>query len=755
MATDEKQQRSRALEPTVELDEDLNQERELELERQALIALRETMDEQIRVLSGKERPTKDFTEMAISALHHKEYGQLRKSREQPYFARVTFREHGSAKFEDAYIGRFGVYDKRTLDPFVLDWRSPLANLYYDAGFNGVPVRVHQGDKTHELQFDVARKRQFEMSDGELVNFFDSTNAVRSNARLLERLNRRGEEKLRDIVETIQGEQNRIIRAEGGSTLIVQGAAGSGKTTIALHRLSYLAYLHKDMSFSAHFLIVAPNRLFIDYIADVLPDLGVEGAVQTTWEDLVRGSLTVKIRMTDHQAKIARFFEATGKEEKALAIAAKASRLRGSMAMKRLLDMFVERFIARLVPEGDFLLDAKHRYPRAEIVKKFDVDYQHYPYLERRKRLVQALTRWTRDQLKEVTDSLEKGVAKGRYQEVEESVAKVKQRYEMALEGYVKRLRTVDIADVYPKVAANPKNIAWMGRVAGMPCTQSEAEEIADHLQTAHASGAFEREDLPGLFYLTYRLHGLTKAKRYSHIVVDEVQDLSPFQIHALSLLAGHQSISLFGDLSQSIYPFTGLNDWDDLREEVLGGPTEFATLTQSYRSTVEIVSLANEVIANWDNPRKMIAEPVLRHGPRPMRQRVAESGQGPKALADWIARLQSEGLKHIALIDKTARHCKGLEKLLAQQGVHVPVITHKAARYEGGVNIVPIYLAKGMEFDAVILVNPTSEKFRADTPTDIKLLYVAMTRPLHRLVIVHWDDLTSLCSPESPWLIED
>ncbi|WP_199616236.1 HelD family protein [Paenibacillus alkalitolerans] len=727
----------------------LDYETELDRERKHLGSIREHIERQIQASGADIKLTDDFTELALNVLRTKEVEQLRKSRVRPYFAKLDFLEKDQPYPEQAYIGRFGLYERSTMEPLVLDWRSPMANLYYEHSFTDVPVEVKRGSS---LRFDVDRKRQFEMENNEIERFFDMTAASGTNRLLLERLQQRGEQKLRDIVETIQAEQNAVLRADARQALIVQGAAGSGKTTIALHRLAFLAYSYRDRGTFDNFLIIAPNRLFIDYISDVLPDLGIEGVVQTTWEDCLIPFIPLpkKYRFTDTSAKTALFLEhgssgKAGLPHKPETIL-QASRLRGSMAMKKLLDDFIDKRVGQMVPELDLVLSKAHRMQHREIQRKFHTDFRHYPYMQRRKRLLTVLKQWKEDCLKEAVQTLESRIKQGEYAATERRVAEVREQYRRKFEEYCEKVKGVEIASFYRNIVSKPANIAKLIQYAGADFAHYDAERIAAYFADRKETHPYELEweDIASAFYLSYRFYGLGKTKSYSHIIVDEAQDFAPFQMFALRLLSSGGSMTILGDLAQSIYPYRGLTNWDDLREGVFETAVSIERLKKSYRSTVEIMTAANRVLRHWDNPHITPAEPVLRHGDEPKTERFASEDEAMRAVAALAERLAHGGMPNIAVIDKTVAHCKSVHKKLTGLGADARLIAGKDTRYEGGMSVVPIYLSKGMEFDAVIVLNPSAAVYDSSRPEDVKLLYVAMTRALHRLYVYHWDELSGL-----------
>ncbi|MCI3923057.1 UvrD-helicase domain-containing protein [Paenibacillus sp. TRM 82003] len=737
----------------------MSYEAELQGERTHLGEVRNHIERAIEAGTSGIKLTDDFTELALNALRQKELDQLHRSKGRPFFAKIDFQEKDQPDKERAYIGRFGLFDRATMEPIVLDWRSPMANLYYEHSFKDVPVDVKLGRR---LLFDIRNKRQFEMDGDDIARYFDMTGESGANRLLLERLRQRGEQKLRDIVETIQAEQNSVLRADAGQALIVQGAAGSGKTTIALHRLAFLAYSYRDRGTFDNFLIIAPNRLFIDYISDVLPDLGIEGVVQTTWEDALTAFVPLPkgAKFESAAGKTALFLEreertAGGAADDELRIVLQASKLRGSMAMKALLDAYVERRIAAAVPDADLVLSKAHRMSAEEAKRRFHVDLKHYPFLQRRKRFLQMLRQWKDDSVREAARTLESRVKKGQYAATEQRIVEIRELYDRKLAEYEETVKSVELVSFYRNILSKPANVAKLiaAHAAEEDVSDYDAERIAAYFASRKAAGKRELEwdDIAPLFYLSYRFNGLGKGKLYSHIIVDEAQDFSPFQLHALTALSASGSMTILGDLAQSIYPYRGLTDWEALRRgRAFATAMTVERLKKSYRSTVEIMTAANRVLAHWDNPQLTKAEPVLRHGDTPTARRFDTEDAMLGALRARIAELREAGHANIAVIDKTVARCRALHaRLTAADGVAGPpeeahLIADKADRYAGGVSVLPVYLSKGMEFDAVLLVDPTAQAYDPGVPEDVKLLYVAFTRALHRLEVFHWNTLTPL-----------
>ncbi|KYP80850.1 HelD family protein [Ferroacidibacillus organovorans] len=715
-------------------------------EKEHVEAIRAHIVRDAEALRGSGKPSNDYTETVLTAILQNQSRELIKSHRQPHFARIFFKEHGRTVNEDAYIGRFGIFERETLQPIVLDWRSPIANLYYNDAFENVSVDV---DPKHPLTFDLERKRQFEFRDGSLEAFYDSENGALIDRLLLERLSARSGDKLQDIVETIQAEQNRIIRADARENMVVQGVAGSGKTTIALHRLSYLAYQKRNNAAHTQFLVIAPNRVFLDYIANVLPDLGVEGVAQYTWEDLTHHLLPKKTKFASEAQKRMLFFEESDDAKRAeQQIIIHAARLRGSMAFARLLLRVVEKVAKQIVPDADLVLSPRHQMPKEEIARRFFDDYRYEPYLKRRKRLLDSLARFAQDAIKEEIARFDKRLTKGRYADSLEQSAKIKAAIEERYARYVRTVKNIDIYALYRKVLSSENNVSRVLAELSDDLELNEQTKRYVLARYAEADRTLEWEDSAALLFLTRHFHGFAADTRYAHMIVDEAQDLSAFQIFVLTKLSPNATLSIFGDVSQSISPYKGLTSWDEVTRDVFAERAAYKTLEQSYRSTVEIVTFANRALQRYQTPGIPLAKPVLRHGVEPEILQTDETHE-VGALIELISRIQSEGYKQIAVVEKTIAACSALQDRLQKDAAYtLPLLSEKTEHYEGGLHLMPIYMSKGLEFDAVIVLNPSEHSYDARSSLHAKLLYVACTRALHRLYILQKDPLTPLLQAE-------
>ncbi len=647
--------------------------------------------------------------------------QLTMAAGQAYFARLDFTPSGSAP-ETWYLGRWGVLDPVTLDPVVVDWRSPVANLYYSGQIGPMDYEAPDGRVEGELTL----KRMLTVRQRQLISLFDS-GIVSQEAYLQEVLGSVSTDRLREIVTTIQAEQNIVIRHPLNAHLLVQGAAGSGKTTIALHRIAYLLYTFRKTLRPESMMILAPNPLFLSYISQVLPDLGVERVVQTTFEGWCREG------MGRHMPKILR----ESRLEKNLILpeeergkTGRLVRMKGSLAMMEKLEDYLDRLQETVLPENGFRMAGVALMDRTELEKVFLRDLRYFP-LEQR---ISELKKIIRKRVHSAA-----GLLKDRYGEnadqmagrIRSSMPDNEQRQQKIRELYAlrdQRFREIDArAEAY---LAGFRERFSLPDLTGL--YRAFLRECVPESELSPEEGCLRQEDLPMLVLICKALHGL-KTKPMRHIVVDECQDFSPFQIELLKRTNPAATFTLVGDLYQGIRADEGIRSWDEWRGPVFGNQADLKQLTVSYRNTVEIMNMAQTVAARYPIEGIRETKPVLRHGERP---RICPAETEKKRLAlirEQVRLWREEGYYSIALIEKTAEQAR---KLFRQIGAELDahLLSETDSEYRGGVMILPASIAKGMEFDCVGICDASAENFPEDEFL-CRILYVMMTRPLHRLCI--------------------
>lgn len=665
--------------------------------------------------------------------------QLTNVRSKPYFCRIDLRPEDTDRIQPLYIGKASLFRPETQEPVIVDWRSPVANVYYEGRIGDVTYETATGTEQAELYL----KRQYTIENGELLDFRDIDITTRDEL-LQESLGGSADTRLKDIVSTIQEEQNRVIRAELHRPMIVQGAAGSGKTTIALHRIAYLIYTYGDRFNPDEFMILAPHQLFLKYIADVLPELGVDMVRQTTYIDFVLEGIGKKLKLTDPNERLFRILEG-GDDVEMLKF---VSSFKGSLACKQLIDQYLDALTLRMLPSDDVKLGDFVICTAAEIRKFIRDDYARLPIYKRvekvRKILQDRLKMKKKQVLKEIAEHYDEKLDQAFHihnpDKRRATVIKLMDRKEDLLKKVEERSKTL----VKTYMAQFPKHDLlhhcreFLQDDALLLTSMPEAQMrfLQEHTFALLDKKRMELEDTAALLYLQHNLFGLLEEVKIRNLVIDEAQDYSIFQLLALKEVLGTEMFTILGDLSQGIHSYRGVQNWDDVLKSVFpDGNCNYLVLEQSYRTTVEIMNLANQVIVHSNTPGLVLAKPVVRHGEEPERKVFErESDLIAEVLAKANA-LKEQGFGSIAIIGKTMAECRNIKKRIDKHGTGLTVtVLDEKEDYEGNdLVIVPSYVVKGLEFDAVFIVN-LEEEYTTDE-LNVRLLYVAMTRPLHRLYV--------------------
>jgi len=680
-----------------------------------------------------------FNEMTVnlSLLHGQKtkVAQMEYALDKPYFARVDFT---SEKPEQHYIGKMTLLDD--LKMLITDWRAPISSLYYEGRIGEASYDCPDGTITGEITL----KRQYQINKGELASFGD-IDITTSDEFLQAALGASKDRRLGDIVSTIQAEQNKIIRAPLYEPLLVQGAAGSGKTTIALHRIAYLLYTYEKKLSANQVMIMAPSRFFLSYISDVLPDLGVNQVVQTTFADYVAECLEWgKFEIAPSLAALAEAIndgvQSTPRME--------AARLKSGLSFHEVIDRYCKYIEEECIPVTDFAVEEYVLFPKDTIRDLFLKTYSYLPINKRgaeiEKYLRSALKKETPAILENIEAEYDRYVAdckkvhpeetperlaimKKIFAERNELMTRIKERSKTVRKQYMKIFQLKPVMQYYQALFATPELLEEMSRDI---FSHKECQLLMDECRITGKKKTLEPEDLAPLIWMQKRLFGIESDIR--HVVIDEAQDLSEFQFIALKAALPRASFSILGDLHQGILAHKGITDWEVLSPIFNVTPL---MLQQSYRTTIEIMDKANSIIkqlyADGDaEPLVPLAVPVIRHG-GPVQMHVADS-EIAFNISKEIFDAQEKGFRSIAIIGKTIKECKALQKSLTKQGLKLQIITEQEAPYEGGVLILPVYLAKGLEFDVVIVTDAAQY---SSVELDVKLLYIATTRALHKLVI--------------------
>lgn len=710
---------------------------------------------------GSYNQEKESTEKIYNLLK-KEIENYEEALKNPYFGRVDFNEKFGVE-EKIYIGKKGITSTVDGEEIVVDWRAPVADLYYSGTGGEAYYRAPMGVVEGELNL----KRKFLFSDKHLDKVFDeSTNEIIINGEegselvdefLKINLEESRGKKLKEVVATIQKEQNDIIRWPKNLPIIVQGSAGSGKTTIALHRLAYLLYRYRESMDGKDILVLAPNKLFLDYISDILPTLGSNDVKQTTFQELVMKTLKLKGKIKTKDDKLKELIEIEDHREKQSIV--NASRVKGNLIFKTIIDRYIALLESSSLEIDDILMEGYVLFSKREIMRLYLKDLQSYPinkrkdeikrYLslklkERIESLIIQIDREWDIKIREVKKELEDGEIRRHklreiYNERDNLKEYIKHDAKKVMNEYFKNWRGITCSDIYINLFKDDQvfEISTGNRIP-----KELAEYIRDEAIENHEKGIIDEDDLPVLFYIHMLLEGIDEKSKYKHIVVDEAQDYSPFQIYLINSLSMGNSLTLVGDLAQGIYHYKGIRTWKDITEGVFDGKATFITLSQSYRSTVEIIEFANSALHAQGLGLKS-AKPVLRHGDKPEVIKSVSRRESVRLIEEIVKRLNSKGKHSIAVITKTYNEGKLLEKELKKH-TDLEFTLIKGNEKESpktDIVVIPAYLTKGLEFDGTIIYNPT-EKNYPDNILNQRLLYVALTRALHSEFIITEEKLS-------------
>ncbi|KAB7667993.1 RNA polymerase recycling motor HelD [Bacillus sp. B1-b2] len=669
---------------------------------------------------------------------------LKRIMNAPYFARIDYQIKGKQNKGVYYLGKTSLYEKDTQKPIIVDWRSPIANVYYDGRLGEVSYDVN--DET--IDGYLSLKRQYKIEQGELIHYQD-IDLTTTDELLQQSLAGKADQRLTEIISTIQAEQNAIIRADLNKPIIVQGAAGSGKTTIALHRISYFIYQYAKYFQPEQLMIIAPNNMFIGYIADALPDLGVEKIRQTTYKDYVLMCIGKKVKVIESNKKLIALIQHKHKSEEMIKWLAE---FKGSLMFKTILDQYLIDILDGMSPKEEFRIEKFPLYGARKLERLFKDEYDYLPFIKRKEKIKSILQADLKRKKKIILDKLvnkyedaldralkitEDEIRKEKVvyflDTKEERIIQVKKEAASAVRKYMNTMKTNTLYGYYLQLFEDKERLK---KYANNSLTEKQLDYLVTFQQKMLKKKQVETEDLGALFYMQSKIFGIDKEYRAKNIVIDEVQDYSELQLYALKEGLETDMFTLVGDLAQGIHSYRGLKDWKTLQTKVFPR-ANYMTLQKSYRTTIEIMNVANGILHLIQKELPKVI-PVVRHGLQPVYQDYSEKAELVDYMIDRINHLRKEGYLSIALIGKTEEECRSIFTELAKRKIsQIQLLQENEELEKNHIIIVPSYLSKGLEFDAVIIY--TLEEVYALEELELKLLYVAMTRPMHRLYLFSKD----------------
>ncbi|MBU2701569.1 DNA helicase-2/ATP-dependent DNA helicase PcrA [Sporomusaceae bacterium BoRhaA] len=680
----------------------------------------------------------------ISAVIHQKHFQLQKMASSPYFGRIDFAEEEagvSLLSEPIYIGIASLANPDSGELIIYDWRTPIAGMFYD--FERGPAFYHC--PVGEIRGNITLKRQYKIIHGELKYMFDSEIKIDDDI-LQEILGRSVDDKMKTIVTSIQREQNRIIRDEGHRLLFVEGAAGSGKSSIALHRVAYLLYRERKTITANNIIIFSPNHIFSDYISNVLPEIGEENVLQITFYDYMMRFMTqLPIKFEERSAQLEYLFTSVPNHK--LRVRQSGIRYKSSAAFETIL----QNYLAYLNTQ------AMKSYPSIEFNGKTifsKEDWQNY-YLNRfaslppSKRLTK-IRQLIQNRLQQFVTSLRQE----KETEITTSSDVVNEKELKALARMAARKDLRPIFEQIERLTALPSPLklyrrlfcdkALFHRLAHNTVIPREWPAICTQTLSQLDSGQLFYEDSFSLLYFKGILEGFPANYDMKHLVIDEAQDYTILQYKILARLFPHCSWTVLGDPAQSIHPCLQVASFKEAGQAIAVENPLILKLSRSYRSTREIQKFSTELLGG-----QQVLASVNRPGKLPELMHIQEPSCLTDSILHTIEGLQADGCRSIAVICKTAQEAEKIYPVLRTK-TKMHLIATDDATFSRGVVVIPTYLAKGLEFDGVIIVNVDKKSY--ESKTDRHVLYTSCTRALHRLILCYCNEVSSLIAAIPPEL---
>lgn len=631
------------------------------------------------IWSNKDIDPHEIRSMRESILNHFALGEsvinkrkrLTKILAIPYFGRIDFLEKKeNSKVMPIYIGIHTFYDPESRATLIHDWRAPVSSMFYDHELGEAGYRSPSG----EIKGVISLKRQYRIRGGKMEFMIESALTVHDDI-LQKELSSNADDKMKNIVATIQREQNRIIRNEDIRTLIIQGVAGSGKTSIALHRIAYLLYTFRDSISSKDILIVSPNKVFSDYISNVLPELGEETVPETSMEQILSGVLEHKYKYQTYFGLVNELLEKP------------SSSLINRIAYKASFG-----FISEL---DKFILHIENTYFKAADVKLTKYITIPAPFIE------------------------EQYLRFNRYP--------IRRRFD-AMADYMLDMLKIQYTFTVTTTGRNllKKEIRLM--FAG----NNDIQVYKDFFKWTNNPGMFkmrkghtlEYSDLAPLAYLHLALEGNgNQPFRVKHLLIDEMQDYSPIQYKVIQKLFPCRK-TVLGDAGQSVNPY-GSSTAETIQKSLTA--SEIMKLCKSYRSTFEITDFAQKIHPNAE------LEPVARHGEKPQILQFGSAVEELSGIMGLISTYRKSGYKSLGIICKTEQQARKMADMLKSYANDISFLSSQSSAFVQGIVITSAHMAKGLEFNEVIIPQTDERNYRSEI--DKSMLYVAVTRAMHRLTL--------------------
>lgn len=621
----------------------------------------------------------------------------------PYFARIDYLDNNENKYYTLYIGKHGIQDTNS-QTLTVDWRAPISSVYYDCQLGSNKIETYESE---ELDLELNLKRTIEIESGKLIDFYD-VNTIANDELLTKYLAKNKEAVLSEIVATIQKDQNEIIRDSFSHNIIVQGGAGSGKTTVAMHRVSFLLYNYKDTFSAENFYILGSNKMFLNYITSILPSLDVidikNMVLSTFFHNFIKDYIP---KGKSNYNFIDKNFDDN----------AKCMAFKGKIGFVKTLEKYLQRYERLNIPTNSIKINEKPLMDRKNILNLIDTF---------KEKSMQEKIIMLNDQLKNKIIAFKENNISLNIGEIENEL----------LNYFGDKKKKIDIISIYNDFLLSLKD------------TFSKSETLNNHVNTIEKiiinlnENSYDIFDLSMLALIKKRICTNKGFEEVKYIVVDEAQDFGVSIFYVLKNVYSKAYFAIMGDITQNINYDIGMNDWETLRYDVFSDKNDrFYTLSKSYRNTIEISNYACKVLKKATFKTYEI-EPFVRHGKDVEVIEVVDQETMLNKTLKIIENIFENEYKTVGIICKTSEEAKFVNNLLSQH-IDCTYIGEGEFGFTNGVMIMPINLSKGLEFDAVILLDVNNKNY-TECDADIKLLYVATTRALHELYALYEGELSSL-----------
>ena len=668
----------------------------------------------------------------------KQLDTVERLEKRPYFARVDFKEQGEKKPETIYIGLGSFADKN--DHFLIyDWRAPISSIYYDGKLGEVSYNSPEG----KITVDMTKKRQFMIEDGKIVNMFDTNESI-GDQMLLEVLSEKASTQMKSIVTTIQQEQNKIIRNTSADLLFVQGAAGSGKTSAILQRIAFLLYRYRGNLTSSDVIMFSPNQLFNDYIKNVLPEMGEQNMVQMTyWQFVARRLPGMNVENLFKQ------FEDQNADTN-------ISKFKDSVNFFNLVTRYAKHLNKRgVVFKNIYFHDKKKPYFDKEKIKEIYYSYnENYNLANRidatREELIKMLNR------KIVPEARKAWVARtieGMSQsELNELYDRPDQEFESeakeeaflgrkivlkALKGVHKRILHNHFINMRAQYLSFLRAVPKMVDLAKWNIDEEDWMHHIDEVKENFKKHDIAITDVSAYLYLYDLITGRRTDYEMRYAFIDEIQDYTPFQLAYLKYNFPRAKFTMLGDLNQAIFT---KDESRSLLKQISGlfdpEKTNVVQLTKSYRSTKQLTNFTKQILRQGEK-----IEAFNRRGPKPVIWGRDSDEQAIDVLVD-VLRDNEKRKMTTAIITKDLAGAKFVHEKLSEKGEKSTLIATANQRLVDGTLVIPSYLAKGLEFDAVVMWGANKKNYHQLDET--QLVYTITSRAMYKLDVIYTGEKSPL-----------